>query len=829
MTTQFINAMKLWTENPTASNLETVRKSTPVDETDKSLVTILDTEFTAGGNVIHRLTFKVKTCTSRGYVTRRRGADDYTYDMHPIVGRMVQRAKSVFVINSRPILLNGLPKFGGMTLKDDDSHTGRDAPIDYSLYDSVIITNKENGKFAVARAKEIDNVIWIIAGSKNVHLAFRLDHPDDLDQYQDGLAKEICRHIRSVLKANAPALECLVNNDICFVGEWNDGMHMVPLKTTETKPYVCWFGVVDAELVVPENKQTGDAYANLILLEKLGLTVTSNNVASPSELSARGDMRYGSNLEGYVLYFIKDNETKLIAKYKTWWYIVIRAIREHMMSNYGAGLPSGWKITLSSKLVAKNRSYMEMPGPLINAWINLAIGFIGWFFKKRMSVSVLGYDDDARGMGNVWHQFIEETGTCDVFDEQELCASNNKLKPKYSGVVVFMTGIPGVGKSVVAKAVLAKLPGLEINQDELVPKFGKSAGKVCLQKMGEAMQNPEGPRLVIVSRNNSNLDQYCKYLEKANSMNWLPVFLTPEDVTHPAVIATCIQSVIDREGHETFDTLSPLERTKVVFGFAACYEEPMSDAGCIIRWKVTESLDGDYTSIVNHLNKCMRAKDGFKIQVPADFVTPQHPNRTAISDIVDYVVAKLRIIIDDIEIIDPIEVGRFLPLYFGAFINPRDKKSLTDTLDNRITEAVAADNRNKNKKNKRKKKASKPKSVINQCSHMTMVFGNHSDPIWLDIMPLSNTPVTMRLDRLYGFQLPQGLLWVASASVVDSSGKSLDHLVTSDVPHVTISTPNGVPPVRAMELLQKMKANKVKPQHVINISTNVLATLGGPN
>lgn len=110
-----------------------------------------------------------------------------------------------------------------------------------------------------------------------------------------------------------------------------------------------------------------------------------------------------------------------------------------------------------------------------------------------------------------------------------------------------------------------------------------------------------------------------------------------------------------------------------------------------------------------------------------------------------------------------------------------------------------------------------------------MIFSNHENPMWNDLMPLLNIPATIYLNKLYGFQLPQGLLWVLTTSVSNADGNSLDRFVTSGVPHVTVSTPNGVPPMRSMDLLQKMENGKVKPAHTIDIWTTVSATLGGPN
>lgn len=801
-------------------------------------------------------TIQAQPCTPTGFVQFKRGFDDFTYSNYPFIQSFLHRAKSIFIPESDPdnmILLNGLPKFGGYSVGDDDEHTGTSSGLSVTKKelvektDQVVITTKENGKFAIMTCFELDGELYYFGGSKNVHHIIKATwYKLSGCTIESPLARDIFMQFGN--NCTPELAKYLVDTKKCLVGEYCDGLHLVPLMDADKKPYISWFSIVDQEIMILPDRISGDAMDALEILTSFGLRTVKYEAMEYEEFKKKTtDYRLGTVCEGYVLYFLHDNKTIGIQKYKTWWYIVIRVVREYLKNNFKTRVPDRWEVVLYSRLLSRNRSFMAMPNKLLMAWTNLVIKFVKWFtckmFNGEMDVGTIGFMNEFKsvskilGMGNTWSMFLEESGESDQFDKTYL--EDGLMDPmSFSGLALFFSAIPGVGKSVIAKDLIPifeqnGLRAIEVNQDELVPEFGPTnAGKVCLQRFKNIMISTadDRPTIILITRNNSNPDQYQKYINIAEMYNWNYAFMIPKNLSSIKSIATCINSVWNRTGHETFDGLKKEKQAGIVMSFSTQFEPPtkaICDNIIYFDWlnetpdtpdtpngsndgsNPNEMFDDLYTKIA----KFKKTKIPFKMVLKESVNVPHQQllgTRIKLATICKDLYGKIMEIYNLIKIIEPLETSVILPIYFGAFIEENDKKQLISETIQKLREhdvngVVFFGDKGKGKCKGKDKRKNSRKTFID---HTTFIYQFHENPVWDKLMKLMGTCVTIVIKELWIYQLDPkvhnhaGMVAVYPCHVIHFEFGNIDHLVISEYPHVTHSTPNNTPPSIAMKLLQ---------------------------
>mgnify|MGYP006902754096 CR=1 FL=1 len=67
-----------------------------------------------------------------------------------------------------------------------------------------------------------------------------------------------------------------------------------------------------------------------------------------------------------------------------------------------------WK----TRLCKRNKDYMKLPDPYLAMWYHETCKFAAWAIQRGVTRTAImpGFKPENRGMGNVWAQFLRETG-----------------------------------------------------------------------------------------------------------------------------------------------------------------------------------------------------------------------------------------------------------------------------------------------------------------------------------------------------------------------------------------------------------------------------------
>lgn len=351
------------------------------------------------------------------------GNDDNTYNTYPILFKILPRSRSVCIIhnsNSNSISDKisrfhnfGFSKFLGKTSDEEDEEVdikndGLFTIGNYSEEIRYVLTKKENGKMVAFTMFQFQNINYFFGGSKNVHIIVN----EQLRKYE--LSGELIADIFKIWlrKWNDLNLEQreqlreLMMNGYTLCGEYNDGLHIVPLKNnTHT---IIFFGIV--KRVIITDKLCEDAVTILEQLRKFGCDVVEYEIIDKNEIeNVRKVVRYKTNCEGYVIHKQEKVENKWhtvsLEKYKTWWYVIIRMLREFIKN----GIKNGWGNSWQQRFNKRNDEYMHLPENFKNSWKMLTRDFIEYFILKSYQKGDIGFMNGATGMARIWNNFINET------------------------------------------------------------------------------------------------------------------------------------------------------------------------------------------------------------------------------------------------------------------------------------------------------------------------------------------------------------------------------------------------------------------------------------
>lgn len=603
----------------------------PVDKNGTPVITAKKTEFTQPWaadwgaslfNIVARFTNR------SGIVPKGRGwgSDDYTYNFYPTLRKILPRGLGTLRWTEggevKTFRYHMLEKFTSFEAFDEDSGIKCDKG---SLIDArkgateVAVLRKANGKAALAVAVEIHGVQMILVGSKNVHLPMRWEHLDeDLAWHGEnnpGLAHEIAEKLVSIIKKmtaeQRTGFYTKIREASCCT-EYEDGKHMVPLKEPR---HVC-FGFVPHAIgsgadICQDFRETER------LIQSFGLPHVEVEVMTPEEFeSRREELRWEHGTEGYVIHWrhvAPDGKVTVIEieKFKTWWYVFVRMLRQFIDSRNG--LDYGWELRLAVRFMKRNTDYMKLPDKALLVWYKMAHGFIDWFLQKGFDKSIVMFDKESLGMGTVWKMFTDETGTNDnAFDYEEriegevnFAAFTARIEDKMvqarelqdaKGIFVVVMGPPGTGKDTlfdeVAKTNSSHVKA--ISQDHYLQSVGKKKARgETLKRVGQLM-DAKTP-IVVLKRCNTTIDQWKAYNDLARSKGYYIVAMPPLHAG-PAYVLTCLQSSLARKKGEKESSLAgePLSvQTLVVLRFSALAQYPdrpnlLIDRVIPIQWLKTD-------------------------------------------------------------------------------------------------------------------------------------------------------------------------------------------------------------------------------------------------
>ena len=596
----------------------------------------------------HINTFTVNACDEYGNVLKGSRAhhtpDDNTYQCYPKLQKLVPRCFSIIeVTNTAHFTLRGIPKFSAANSDEEDDGVSSVVLLaDKNKATKAIVTEKANGKAFVATAIIFEGNKYWFGGSKNVHRLIRFGN----EIIKDGSNNLISDMFMCFNTCNNldKLHDYLFANKLTICGEYVDGKHIVYTDV----PYIRWFGFSSNE--INSKYLCVNIRDSLDLVTSLGLVPV--NYTTYDDISTIPDLRVGKNSEGYVVHWLDNqNETIAMEKVKTYWYVIIRCLRQILLSNKFKS-QSTLIDRISKTLFARNDSFMHLPMKTLKQWFDICCHFTQWFISNDFSNEMLNFSDSAglssdtkeAGMAFMWKRFMDESQYDDTFigaltSKTTITTSLSRDDFTYSlqigekkawGLCVFVQGVPGLGKNYICEMVRTNLETKNIScvvvdQDTFVkPDTFDTNGKktdtngkktdtsgVDFRKHLYGLMSNQMVKVILVARNCATKNQYDDIAKQAQQYRWKTLLVESADFAKPEFVLTCAHTILTRKNHPTFDKLSHQKRLEIMQFFLKCLAEKnrsqFLDKIEPLNWMNTKTCHtkidvGDPKSILNSVN-----------------------------------------------------------------------------------------------------------------------------------------------------------------------------------------------------------------------------------
>tara|TARA_Y100000385_G_scaffold274168_1_gene316924 strand:- start:1579 stop:4008 length:2430 start_codon:yes stop_codon:yes gene_type:complete len=505
--------------------------------------------------------------------------DDKEYGKYKSLIDLLPRACSIFVIDGQiQKILEGNKKFSGKTAIDEDPENDYSNLVNTSIYDhneildwakngnlEITYTEKENGKNCVASLFSYNDNLYLIAGSKNMHIPIKFEILSNESEWNDFKTKySICdltlgifEDIRSNLKiflSDFSKKEFLEEKNT-IVGEYCDGQHFCDGNNT-----IKWFSISN-------NGNAKDPIESLKNLKKAGYNVVNyktvydsqwdkSNLETIEKIFEIGRTDEG---EGGVLYCTNKITGKVIlVKNKAVGYIFKRIARQCILRGYRY-------IEDISRRVCETKDYHKLNTVAAANYTKLLYDFGMWMMNKSYPCKIIGHTPVHsvkkhldNGFNIRWKEFLTETGNSDIklnqsdignFDNDEFFKILGDIYPIRnrinSPIVCMIQGLQGSGKSTLGNALCQEFnSNYKIRYYEQDEFWGCTLS--CQGALYHDIRNSNGSEIIVLTRCNANQKQYEKYLDLFHNFNCKVFFTSPLSYNNPLYLAVSIAGVINR-------------------------------------------------------------------------------------------------------------------------------------------------------------------------------------------------------------------------------------------------------------------------------------------
>lgn len=514
-----------------------------------------------------RENWNVEDLTGIGYKAdpKRYGGDNVIYQKNPKLCEILPRG--LVYVNDELVIFS-FPKFFGLRNGDDDD-TSMTQPIsNEGIY--FTITKKANGEMAqVAWLNEYKG--WII-GSKNRKIVAR--NKDDVTQYQSqdcysfacAIAVLFFEMLNKMGDERVNELQEFLTDTrltIIFEIEQTTNQHVVPLY--ENRLVLIGASAIyaprgihpDFTYVLGKFLDCSSVADNRCLLSVRNMLSSVINSTS-KEWNSEGNVLYVMNGDFQVIQQIK---------VKTWWYVVLRAIREKIRSHLKNRTILWCQEQIKNRLMNISQE-MYVPLSFVKQFITLGEAFACWVISNESYIARFSSEYPL-----LWIEFLKENNL--PFDRSilEIKLDLSHIQPPKNALLVLFQGYPGLGKNYLAERLKCELEkhnisSTVIDQDRFF--HSSNASQACFDEVQRLVFGGNYD-VVLLARNNANKKQYSKYLNFPKYM-----FIAPRETqTNPhALVAMCASSVLQRknsgEEHIT-NTMYDGELMGLPFKFAIDY------------------------------------------------------------------------------------------------------------------------------------------------------------------------------------------------------------------------------------------------------------------
>ena len=343
----------------------------------------------------------------------------------------------IFANNKWVHTLYGHPKFGNF-----GDYVQQNMSIDFVQQNKKIFTSKENGECAHWGAFELNNIIYEIYGSKNVHMIVR-SHvwSDDLKLYTEirySYALKMANLINTYDKTLALNFLTTTKYTLCGEGCFVDSQHFV----NYTNSTMFFFAATTKrenlnDPILKMSPLEFVEYCKSIKLTPVNEIILCENIGQQIDIEKY--FEYKNNSEGAVVSCLNEhNQIVYMYKHKNIKYIYERALREQMKKNAN-----------SLKIKERFRT-IHIFHPDHEKLLEKFLNFNSWY--KHMNLS----QNEKDLFFSNWVRMMEkfDSFTPDeqmVYGQLDQINQINQIDQTDQLVVIMTIGFPGSGKSFLAR------------------------------------------------------------------------------------------------------------------------------------------------------------------------------------------------------------------------------------------------------------------------------------------------------------------------------------------------------------------------------------------
>lgn len=364
--------------------------------------------------------------------------------------------------SNKPIVpvIKGLRKFTGREDEGQQQDTIKFFTQDKTTADSVYVLDKINGEaFHLSAVRHpSDDRIYIVCGSKNVHVVLdeslepqcelRTPHIKRIIQALNQLNQTVC--IRDL------AID-LADRHITICGEIIDhsSQHVVDYSEFPDLTLVC-FAIVNNMVDNMVDNICLNPSESIEYFLKHGLQVPSMrkfDPNSPEFNTYMEDIFNQETCEGVVAYYVHNNQTIGLEKYKSKHYVVLRAIREKLcnLANLLNNADRSKSFDSFRKSVVKRfdglRNQVNLTNPECQRWLEMADRMIlvvimihmkelDWLDQTNMSNQLRTRFVDFVKRVDKWRMSTDLNPEIvrQMIDQRMMTINKNKIMPIYGGI-----------------------------------------------------------------------------------------------------------------------------------------------------------------------------------------------------------------------------------------------------------------------------------------------------------------------------------------------------------------------------------------------------------
>ena len=522
----------------------------------------------------------------------------------------------------------------------------------------------------------------------------------------------------------------------------------------------------------------------------------------------------GWNTEGSVLVLLDAAHLVLdLVKVKAWWYVLLRAMREKLRRLVPADPDSLRLVQRNTRLRFEQLEVdLRIPPRFVRRYTLLAAQFAAWL-SRRLAVPAAGSSSTGIQYREkptaylvdkypvLWLDFLREKGLpsgpslvyADLPAADALAQSGDESDGGGGGallpVLLVLQGIPGSGKSSYAARAVEVLQArgvsaVQLAQDDFAHLGMKQSSAACLEATRQYLAGKQH-QVVILARNNANIQQFAKYLQFDDYLARI-LFFCPAELyeREPAdFLYMCLASVLHRKHSDAAHPTDEMQDASLALLPLRFLKMLAPEPGAIRTRLLSE---GDHpTPELELLKDLMR-----NTNINSEKLSASALQRLRLDDQAHlaHVVQSYHRGLTDVATDIADHLMRLLPFQF-----PDYQSYVAIVLDPLSTEALL-----------KQANALAPEPWARVCHHLTLIHSVNfaeNPQLWHALLAELKKPVaSLHVNRFY---LSSHLL-CASVEILDDAIRSF---VISGHPHVTMALADNTSAVASLRLLQKVSSD----------------------